>query len=325
MPDKPKKIQRIFIIYWIMLAYIIAALIFWFITLNNQNKEMSELKKISISANSQTEKARLEKIEIEEHRKINQYAGEGSTFLLVIMAAAIFIFRAVRRQLKISQEQQNFMIALTHELKTPIAIAKLNLETIQKRNLDKEQQQRLLQNTLQETNRLNALCNNMLLSSQIEAGGYRMINEELNMGQLIFDCVEDFIIRYPLRNISRQIEEDVFVMGDKLLLQISVNNLLENALKYSPKETPVAVRFCKKNTLAHLEVEDTGPGIADADKKKVFEKFYRLGNEATKRAKGTGLGLYLTKKIIQNHEGSIFIVNNTQGGSIFTVQLKATT
>lgn len=282
---------------------------------------MSELKKISISASSQTEKARLEKIEIEEHRKINQYAGEGSTFLLVIMAAAIFIFRAVRRQLKISQEQQNFMIALTHELKTPIAIARLNLETIQKRNLDKEQQQRLLQNTLQETNRLNALCNNMLLSSQIEAGGYRMVSDELNMSQLIFDCVADFIIRYPQRNINRQIEEDVYVMGDPLLLQISVNNLLENALKYSPKETPVSVRFSKKNMLARLEVEDTGPGITDADKKKVFEKFYRLGNEATKRAKGTGLGLYLTKKILQNHGGSIFIINNTQGGSTFTVQL----
>jgi signal transduction histidine kinase len=101
-----------------------------------------------------------------------------------------------------------------------------------------------------------------------------------------------------------------------------VNNLLENAIKYSPKETGIGVRVGKNLSLARLEVEDNGPGIEDEYKKKVFEKFYRLGNEATKRAKGTGLGLYLTKKIIESLGGSIFIENNKPGGSTFTVQLK---
>jgi signal transduction histidine kinase len=238
------------------------------------------------------------------------------------MTGAIFVYRAVRRQLKISQEQHNFMMAVTHELKTPIAVVKLNLETIQKRNLDKEQHQRLMQNTLHETNRLNALCNNMLLSSQIEAGGYSTVNEEINFGQLVTSCIEDFGMRYPLRVISSKLEEDIYVQGDPFLLQISVNNLLENAIKYSPKETDINVRLSKDLSLARLEVEDHGPGIEDEFKNKVFEKFYRLGNEATKRAKGTGLGLYLTKKIIKNLGGNIFIENNKLGGSTFTVQLK---
>jgi signal transduction histidine kinase len=321
MPHKPKKIQRIFIIYWVLLAYIIAALVFWFITLNNQNREMSELRKLPFS-DSVAYSAELEKIEDGRKRKIKQYAGEGSTFLLVIMTGAIFVYRAVRRQLKISQEQHNFMMAVTHELKTPIAVVKLNLETIQKRNLDKEQHQRLMQNTLHETNRLNALCNNMLLSSQIEAGGYSTVNEEINFGQLVTSCIEDFGMRYPQRVISSKLEEDIYVQGDPFLLQISVNNLLENAIKYSPKETDINVRLSKDLSLARLEVEDHGPGIEDEFKNKVFEKFYRLGNEATKRAKGTGLGLYLTKKIIKNLGGNIFIENNKLGGSTFTVQLK---
>jgi signal transduction histidine kinase len=321
MPQKPKKIQRIFIIYWILLAYIIAALIFWFITLNDQNREMSELRKLPYT-NTTAYQAQLEKIEDGRKRKIKQYVGEGSTFFLVIMAGAIFVYRAVRRQLKISQEQQNFMMAITHELKTPIAVVKLNLETIQKRNLDKDQQQRLLQNTLYETNRLNALCNNMLLSSQIEAGGYSSVNEEINFGQLVSNCVADFVMRYPQRIINKEIEEEIYVKGDPFLLQISVNNLLENAIKYSPKETGIGVRVGKNLSLARLEVEDNGPGIEDEYKKKVFEKFYRLGNEATKRAKGTGLGLYLTKKIIESLGGTIFIENNKPGGSTFTVQLK---
>jgi len=79
----------------------------------------------------------------------------------------------------------------------------------------------------------------------------------------------------------------------------------------------------QNDLVAEIRIKDNGPGIADEEKKKVFEKFYRLGNEATKRAKGTGLGLYLSKKIIQNHGGNIFVQNNVAGGSIFTVQIAA--
>ena len=124
------------------------------------------------------------------------------------MAGAVFVFRAFRKQLKDSQNQQHFMMALTHELKTPIAVAKLNLETMQKRKLDEQQQQRLLQTALQETNRLNTLCNNMLLSSQIEAGGYRITDEETNFSELVNNCVRDFVNRFPQNNIQANIAED---------------------------------------------------------------------------------------------------------------------
>ena len=260
-------------------------------------------------------------IKSESDRKEMQYAGEGTTFLLVILVGAIFFYRAVKRQFKISQEQQNFMMAITHELKTPIAIAKLNLETMQKRKLDDQQQQRLLHNTLHETTRLDTLCNNMLISSQIEAGGYRFVREEINLGKLLNSCTEDFILRYPQKEFSRTIEEDIIITGDKMLLQIAINNLLENAVKYSSKETAVQVALELNDTVAEIQVRDEGPGIADEEKKKVFEKFYRLGNEATRRAKGTGLGLYITKKIIKNHGGNIFSQDNVPTGSIFTIQL----
>src|SRR5690606_10624220 len=100
-----------------------------------------------------------------------QYIGEGVIFFLLIAAAAMFIYRAVSRQFKQSREQQAFMMAITHELKTPVAVAQLNLETLQKHRLEPAQQLKLIGNTLQETSRLNALCNNLLLSSQMEAGG----------------------------------------------------------------------------------------------------------------------------------------------------------
>lgn len=282
---------------------------------------MSELKKQSIPLNAKNYQSQIEKIENDSKKKVNQYNGEGSIFLLVIMAGALVFYKAVRRQFKISQEQQNFMMAITHELKTPIAVAKLNLETMQKRKLDENQQQRLIYNTISETNRLDTLCNNMLISSQIEAGGYRFVKEEIDLGKLVHTCTEEFITRYPNRTINKNIEKEIFITGDPMLLQIAVNNLIENALKYSPKDMPVGINLELNDTVAELQVTDNGPGIEDDEKQKVFAKFYRLGNEATKRAKGTGLGLYITRKIVKNHGGNIFILNNTNAGSIFTIQL----
>ena len=267
--------------------------------------------------------ARFNKIKSLEKRKTAQYLGEGVTFFLLIIAGAIFVFRAVRRELRISRQQQNFMIAITHELKTPISVAKLNLETMQKRKLDETQQQRLIQTTLEETNRLNALCNNMLLSSQMEAGGYRITNEETNISELIGNCVQDFIRRYPQQKIETAVMPDIFISGDRLLLQMLANNLLDNAIKYGAKELPVTVLLSEENKKIFFSVKDQGKGIAAAEKEKVFSKFYRVGNAATKAAKGTGLGLYLCKKIAERHNANISMTDNAPSGAIFTVILNS--
>ena len=267
--------------------------------------------------------AAITEIKSLEKRKTAQYLGEGVTFFMLIVAGAIFVFRAVRRELRISQQQQNFMIAITHELKTPISVAKLNLETMQKRKLDEQQQQRLIQTTLEETNRLNALCNNMLLSSQIEAGGYRITNEETNISELIGKCMQDFITRYPQQKIEAEIVPDIFILGDRLLLQILANNLIDNAIKYGTKELPVTVCLSEEKNKIIFRVKDHGKGIAAAERNKIFDKFYRVGNAATKGAKGTGLGLYLCKKIASRHNANISVTDNTPSGAIFTVILNS--
>ena len=267
--------------------------------------------------------AAITEIKSLEKRKTAQYLGEGVTFFMLIVAGAIFVFRAVRRELRISQQQQNFMIAITHELKTPISVAKLNLETMQKRKLDEQQQQRLIQTTLEETNRLNALCNNMLLSSQIEAGGYRITNEETNISELIGKCMQDFITRYPQQKIEAEIVPDIFILGDRLLLQMLANNLIDNAIKYGTKELPVTVCLSEEKNKIIFQVRNHGKGIAAAERNKIFDKFYRVGNAATKGAKGTGLGLYLCKKIASQHNANISVTDNTPSGAIFTVILNS--
>ena len=322
---KQKKLNTIFIIYWVLLAYIIAALVWWFVALNKQNKQMAIYKMQQLNTTSISYTKDIEQLKNQQKRKTFQYLGEGITFFLLILAGAIFIFRAVRKQLRFSKEQQHFMMALTHELKTPIAVATLNLETLQKRKLEEPQQQKLIQNTLQEANRLNSLCNNMLLSSQIDASNYSLTNEDMNLSELVETSIAEYKNRFSSHQFIKNINENNFIIGDRMLLQIAVNNLIDNAIKYSPKESEILINLFVRNNQTTLQVIDKGKGISQLDKQKIFDKFYRAGNAATKGAKGTGLGLYLTKNIIGKHKGNISVTDNLPNGSNFEIILPLST
>lgn len=314
-----KKLALASFVYWFLLAYIIASLAFWLTKLENQNRQMAEYKISELKKDDPRFAEKFAAITDEKRRKTIQYIGEGSVVFLVIVIASIFVYQAVRRQFKLQKQQENFMMAITHELKTPIAVAKLNLETLQKHNLDESRKQKLLQATLQETNRLNTLASNILVSSQLEGGRYRLSKEEIDLSALVQNSVTDFRNRFPDRHWRIDIEPEVEITGDALLLQILVNNLLENAVKYSPKEAAIECNLHNRNKTILLQVIDEGPGIPDNEKKKVFEKFYRIGNETTRTTKGTGLGLYLVKKIVQDHRGAIRVTNNLTRGCNFMV------
>src|SRR5262249_53002275 len=158
------------IIYWLLLLYIIAALIWWFISLSNQNATMRDFKitRLHMTVDSVKVpvlyKTELYRIGNDYRRNKAKYLGEGSIFLLVILVVAFFLYRSVGREFSMQQQQQNFMMAVTHELKTPISVAKLNLETIQKYQLEPEKQKKLLRMTLEETSRLDFLTNNILIA-----------------------------------------------------------------------------------------------------------------------------------------------------------------
>jgi two-component system, OmpR family, sensor histidine kinase CiaH len=315
-----KPLRIIYIFYWFLLAYILAALIFWFIALNQQNKELVNFRIQGIESNDTQRLHEERRIKFEGHRKIAQYTGEGVTFLLLILTGAVLVFRFIKKQLVQSQQQRNFMMAITHELKTPIAVTKLNLETMQIRKLEFEQQQKLIRSTIQEANRLNTLCNNMLLLSQLDAGGYTLTREKIDIGTLANDCAEDFSDRFPERKIEVDIEDETIIIGDKLSLQLAINNLLDNALKYSGKEDVVLIKVFKENKRIRLQVIDTGSGISAKEKERIFEKYFRGEQRQTK---GTGLGLYLSKEILKQHHGDISMTNNTPRGCIFEMQFRS--
>ena len=196
------------------------------------------------------------KIEDEKNRAHAKYIGEGVTFLLLSLVGAFFVYRSARKQISLQQQESNFMMAITHELKTPIAISKLNLETLQKHKLDEATHQKLIAMTLQETNRLNDLTNNILVSAQLEGGRYKRAEEELDLSALSNNCVDDFRRRFPEVRFNSNIQPELAIIGDSLLLEIMINNLLENAVKYSPKQSTIQISLAKTGREAMLTISD---------------------------------------------------------------------
>jgi signal transduction histidine kinase len=319
MPDTPKRLAFVTAIYWFLLAYVLAALVWWFIALEKQNAEITRLRlQQAGQAGANTSQKVIDALNYKQ-RKHAQYLGEGIIFMALIVIGASFVYRATRRYFKLGRQQQNFMMAVTHELKSPIAVARLNMETLQRRQLQPEVAARLVSQTLAETERLNDLCNNILLASRFDAGHMLHQSEPVDLSLLCRDTVKSYAARYPGFRFISNAADIAIVQGDPLLLKMLLNNLVENAVKYAPAQSQVLVDLLKTDNNIALQVTDEGPGIPEAERKKIFEKFYRLGNEATRNHKGTGLGLYLVKRIAEDHGAQVIVSARQPQGAIFTV------
>lgn len=313
--------------YFFLLLYTVAALIWWGVLLYKQNNQIMELERQVLALQKTSPALYHQGVEdIQQQKRLHelQYIGEGGTFLLVILLSAAFVFRAVKRQINLARQQQNFMAAVTHELKSPIAIIHLNLETLQKHELDKEKKARFLEKTIGELNRLNQLCNNMLLASQFDSHVYKLELERINFSALLQKSVHQSEARIEKHTLQTDIPPDVFVTGDQFMLQIVINNLLENASKYAPQGSVISVGLLTDANKVRLRIADEGEGIPMEEREHIFTRFYRIGNENTRKAKGTGLGLFLTKKIIKQHSGVINVFDNVPKGTIFEVTLPLT-
>ena len=316
---KLNKLKLVSLIYWVFLTYMIAAFIWWYVSLEKQNNEIAAIKFQSIQTSDPSLAAKTNAIQDFQLRKTKQFIGEGITILVLFLLGAIYVYRSLMKQLRYADQQQNFMMAVTHELKTPIAISHLNIETLLKRELDSAQQLKLLEATLKETKRLDSLSTNILLTAQLDMGQYEANKQLVNVSELVRQNIKSFKERYPSRICNTLVEDAMEIQGEPLLIQLLVNNLIDNANKYAPVTEPIYIHLQSNQNTIQLIVKDQGPGIAADDKNKVFEKFYRVGAESTRTTKGSGLGLYLCKKIAEFHNASIQLTANTPTGSIFTV------
>ena len=315
--------SRSILILSVLLGYILLQFTWWEILLVKQNDTIIEEKQ-KLVALASTDQARLQMdIELLQNRKARQtimLVGEGTVFLLLLLYGVYKIKQSMDKENVLNNQQKNFFLSITHELKTPIAATKLQLQTLQKQRLEPAMQQELIAQALRENERLNNLIDNVLLSSRIEAPGYRQHRTDCDLS----DFVNKLAARYYHRAITEgeltlKIEPGIRMAIDEGSFGSIITNLIDNAFKYSPREKAVTLALTREQGRIVMEVSDRGVGVAQADREKIFQKFFRVGSEDTRQTKGTGLGLYIVRQIVRQHNGLVRVKDNVRGGSVFEV------
>jgi K+-sensing histidine kinase KdpD len=314
------------LIFSLLVTYIVLQFLWWETLLVRQSNEViSQQQKLIALSISNFEKAsqEIEQLESKKNTKVYMIVGEGTVFLLILLYGIHLVRKSIRKETQLNNQQKNFILSVSHELKTPLAATKLQLQTMLKHELSRDKQELLLNNALAENNRLHKLIDNVLIANQIEGNTLNINRTELDFSDYIFSLMNQYFSEQIKNNtISLDIESNIMYSIDKDLFPSVMINLVENALKYSGDIVKVIVRLKKLNGQIALEVCDYGIGIPSEEKEKVFEKFYRSGDEDTRKSKGTGIGLYLVKSICDLHHIKISIIPNIPSGSIFQILFK---
>ena len=259
----------------------------------------------------------LEQLKTDQNRQQKIWLYQ-SVLLLILVAAGIYgVYYSVDSIYKLNKRQNNFLLSVTHEFKTPIASIRLMLQTSRHPKINNDKRAELVENSIQNTYRLEDLAENMLTAMQIENEEYSYQLSDMDLSQMVTDVISNQGIK---GEINAQIEPGISIIGDGFIWRMVVNNLIENAFKYSNNQ-PIDVELFRKGGVKILKVKDRGIGIRKEDMKKIFNKFYRVQDEETRTTKGTGLGLFIVKQTVQKQNGKIHVSANKPKGTIFTLKL----
>jgi two-component system, OmpR family, sensor histidine kinase SenX3 len=251
----------------------------------------------------------------------------GIIFFGVIIAGmvlnTIFLVREVRR----NEQQDSFLNAVTHELKTPITSIRLYLETLERRPVEESKRKDFYRLMLEDTARLLGTVEQVLKAGEVRQRGAKKNWQDLNFSELVQQSVELARLRHGLPSEALRFGSEppgnVTTLGNPEELRTAVANLLENAVKYSPKQPEIVVDLLTPDMDSIvLRVRDNGIGIARPEIKRIFKRFYRAQNSRAGQVKGTGLGLFIVRSIANRHGGGVQAESDGEGrGSTFTLRL----
>lgn len=273
---------------------------------------------------------------VEPHREEFEVSGPGSRYLAVYvsrfpghgMPGAVIVIDDMTDVRLAERMRQDFVANASHELKTPLAVIKSSVETLLDGAAeDPEAREMFLGQVAREADRLADLIKDMLALSRIESGAIRLEPRAIALGKAITDCVERHHPRADAKTLTMvekppaDVPADVPVWADPDALRQILDNLVDNAIKYTPNGGRITVRWGATTDTVTFEVEDTGIGIPDADVNRVFERFYRV-DKARDRAQGsTGLGLSIVKHLVQAMRGQVRVNSKLEKGTTFRVTL----
>ena len=258
-------------------------------------------------------------------RRIVMMVSEGGFFALLLLVLMAMLWRTFRRELELERQHRNFLSAITHELKSPLASMRLALETVTAGRTSDIEAKHFLGNALEDTERLQDLVEKVLETTRFTEGWAEFDLRDRSLSHLIEDSIDVFSRRALASGarVETQIAPDVHAEIDVEAMAIVISNLLENAVKYGGDPPVVEVDLIFDGSQAMIEVGDNGTGVAEEDARLVFGRFYRSGDEMTRTSSGTGLGLYLVQQIVEAHHGRVEVASTGAEGTTFRVTLPA--
>jgi signal transduction histidine kinase len=249
---------------------------------------------------------------------------EGAFMAAAVLFGFVLIYRKLAQEMDLKLRQRNFIAAVTHELKTPIASLRVWMETLFQRVLSEEQKVKIHTRMDQDLARLAELVSNLLEVARADAGSLEMNAIPLEVEPWLRNVCEGMDQRLGPGALGLQLNlgQGLWVLADAKQLATVVENLLTNAFKYAhpPRTTTVTLGSSADEVV--IVVQDLGVGIPTKELPRLFQRFYRVGDEMTRQVPGTGIGLFLTREIVERHSGEIRVASRGPGlGSTFTLRL----
>jgi len=259
----------------------------------------------------------------EYRRRIIMMVSEGSFFALLLLVLLALLWRSFRREVELERQHRNFLSAITHELKSPLAAIRLALETVNAGRASGEAAKRFLGNALEDADRLEDLVQKVLEATRYGDSWAEIDLRDCDLSGLVEESVDVFSRRALASGarLKARIAPDVRAEMDREAMAIVVSNLLENAVKYGGDSPVVEIDLVFDGSKAVLEVSDNGRGILEEEQGLIFDRFYRSGDEMTRTTGGTGLGLYLVQQIVEVHRGKVDVADTGPDGTTFRVTL----
>ncbi len=250
----------------------------------------------------------------------------GAVLFAFLLAGVILYLIWIIQNINLNRRQSNFIDAVTHELKTPIASLKLYLQTLHRRDVQGPQRQQFYSTMMEDVERLDRLINQLLDVARLQRDQQDPASKEwVSLRSVTQECIERLAKQHSLSLEVFEVSiQDCQVLAHRIDIDVLLGNLLDNAIKYSSAEPYVEVRITFQNQSALIAISDNGPGIPRHLRRKIFSRFYRAGDELERRKPGVGLGLFLVRSIVERLKGSITVSERIKHpGATFLVTLPA--
>jgi len=307
--------------FFLLLLVCAAQLAFWMWDEWRYTALMTDRLSVALTATG-AGSDQLAQLATERAQRLNRYAWEGAFFLSVLIAAMAVVLKALREEAELRRRQEQFLAAVSHEFKSPLASLRLSVETLSLRDPAPAERAELVRRIVVELGRLERMVANTLDTSRLASGG-ESFPERVALDEIVAEMTEElreFAAECGVR-VEAQMSHALTVHADREGVRTVVRNLLHNAIKASPKDGVVQVRGEADLHDVLLEVSDDGVGFAPKEAPRLFEQFYRVEGDGRGRMQGTGLGLYLVERLVTHAGGRVRAQSAGHGlGAVFTVR-----